>query len=69
MATVAPDISRITTASTRCRPIRSPSGPNTNPPSGRMKKAAAKIANVLSSAAVSSPAGKKFAAMNVARNP
>jgi hypothetical protein len=34
-----------------------------------MKKAAAKIANVLSSAAVSSPAGKKFAAMNVARKP
>jgi hypothetical protein len=34
-----------------------------------MTKAAAKIANVFSRAAVSLPAGKKFAAMNVARKP
>ena len=34
-----------------------------------MKKAAAKIANVFSSAAVSSPAGKNWPAMNVARKP
>ena len=69
MASVAPDISRMTSASTRCRPIRSPSGPKTKPPSGRIKNAAAKIAKVLSSAAVSFPEGKKFAAMKVARKP
>ena len=34
-----------------------------------MKNAAAKIANVFSSAAVSLPAGKKWAAMKVARKP
>jgi hypothetical protein len=34
-----------------------------------MKNAAAKIAKVFSSAAVSFPDGKKLAAMNVARNP
>ena len=56
-------MSRITIASTRWRPIRSASGPKKKPPSGRMKKAAAKTANVLSSAAVSSPDGKKFFAM------
>ena len=44
-------------------------GPNTNPPSGRMKNAAAKIAKVFSRAAVSFPEGKKLAAMNVARKP
>ena len=69
MASVEPDISRMTIASTRCRPIRSPSGPKTSPPSGRITNAAAKIANVFSSAAVSLPAGKKFAAMKVARKP
>lgn len=69
MHRVAADISRITTASTFWRPIRSPSGPKKKPPSGRMKNAAAKIANVFSSAAVSLPAGKNCAAMNVARNP
>ena len=63
MPRVAADISRITIARTRWRPRRSPRGPKTKPPSGRMKKAAAKIAKVLSSAAVSLPAGKKFAAM------
>ena len=40
------DINRITIASTRWRPMRSPSGPKKKPPSGRKKKAAAKIANV-----------------------
>jgi hypothetical protein len=34
-----------------------------------MKNAAAKIAKVFSSAAVSFPEGKKLAAMNVAKNP
>jgi hypothetical protein len=34
-----------------------------------MKNAAAKIAKVFSSAAVSFPDGKKLAAMKVARNP
>jgi hypothetical protein len=34
-----------------------------------MKNAAAKIAKVFNSAAVSFPDGKKFAAMKVARNP
>jgi hypothetical protein len=34
-----------------------------------MKNAAAKIAKVLSSAAVPSPDGKNFSAMYVARNP
>src|SRR6185312_10603195 len=48
MASVEAAINRMTTASTRCRAIRSPSGPNTNPPSGRMKNAAAKIAKVFS---------------------
>jgi hypothetical protein len=69
MATVERDISRMTSASTRCRPIRSPSGPKTNPPRGRMKNAAAKIAKAFSSAAVSFPDGKKLAAMKVARKP
>ena len=53
----------MTSASTRCLPIRSPSGPKMKPPRGRMKNAAAKIAKVFSSAAVSLPEGKKFAAM------
>jgi hypothetical protein len=63
IARVPADISRMTIASTRWRPIRSPSGPNTKPPSGRMKNAAAKIAKVFSSAAVSLPAGKNLSAM------
>src|SRR5260370_191215 len=45
----------MTTARTRCRPILSPRGPKTNPPSGRMKKAAAQIATVLSRRGVSAP--------------
>ena len=53
----------MTIASTRWRPIRSASGPKKKPPSGRMKNAAAKIANVLSSAAVSLPDGKNLSAM------
>jgi len=69
MASVEAAINRMTMASTRCRPTRSPSGPNTNPPSGRMKNAAAKIAKVFSRAAVSFPDGKKLAAMKVARKP
>ena len=56
-------------ASTRWRPSRSPSGPKKKPPSGRKKKAAAKLAKVFSSAAVSLPGGKNFTEMMVARNP
>lgn len=55
MARVEADISRITNASTFWRPILSPSGPKKKPPRGRMKNAAAKIAKVFNSAAVSSP--------------
>jgi hypothetical protein len=69
MASVEPDTSRMTTASTPWRPIRSPSGPKTNAPRGRTKNAAAKIAKVFSRAAVSFPDGKKLAAIKVARNP
>jgi hypothetical protein len=57
----------ITVASTRWRPTLSPSGPKTSPPKGRTKKAAAKTANVLSSAAVGLPGGKKTTASVVAR--
>jgi len=46
------------TASTFCRPTRSPSGPNTNPPSGRTTKAAAKVANVDTSWVPEEPEGK-----------
>ncbi|CAM5584949.1 hypothetical protein SGLAM104S_06965 [Streptomyces glaucescens] len=43
----------------RLRPTRSPSGPKTIPPSGRTRKATAKVAKELRSWAVSLPEGKK----------
>lgn len=46
MAKVPIAIVRIVMASTRRRPIRSPSGPKTRPPSGRMTNATAKMVNV-----------------------
>ncbi len=63
MPSVDSDISTTTIANTRLRPIRSPSGPKKNPPSGRMKNATAKTANVLSSAAVPLTDGKNLSAM------
>lgn len=45
--------------STRRRPIRSPSGPNTSPPSGRTRKATAKVANVETTWVAGLSAGKK----------
>jgi hypothetical protein len=42
---VAPDISRIVIASTRRRPTRSPSGPQTSPPSGRTRNDTAKTSS------------------------
>jgi hypothetical protein len=43
--------------------------PEDEPAEGSHKNAAAKIANVFSSAAVSFPGGKKLAAMKVAKKP
>ncbi|MDA4086802.1 hypothetical protein MHAS44199_14080 [Mycolicibacterium hassiacum DSM 44199] len=40
---MAPAISRMVSASTRRRPSRSPSGPQTNPPSGRTRNDTAKV--------------------------
>src|SRR6218665_1951197 len=49
---VATDISTMTNARQRCRPIRSPRYPKINPPSGRAKKATAKVAKTESNAIV-----------------
>lgn len=46
MANVPSAISTIVVASTLLRPIRSASGPNTNPPSGRIRNATANSPNV-----------------------
>ena len=59
MAKVPAAIMIMVTASTFWRPMRSPSGPKTMPPSGRTRKAAAKAPNVDSSWAVGLPDGKK----------
>src|SRR3546814_5707665 len=40
---VAPAISNMVKASTDLRPMRSPSGPQNSPPSGRMRKEMAKV--------------------------
>ncbi|CAM5636657.1 hypothetical protein SFUMM280S_11520 [Streptomyces fumanus] len=45
MAKVPAAIMIMVVASTFCRPMRSPSGPKTRPPSGRTTNAAAKVAN------------------------
>ena len=54
-------------ASTRLRPTRSPSGPKTRPPSGRTKKAAAKVAKVDTTWAPGELDGKKTLPSVVAR--
>ena len=59
----------ITVASTFWRPILSPSGPKKSPPNGRVKKATAKTANVLSNCTVGSWDAKNAAPINGARNP
>ena len=51
------------------RPIKSPNLPNTNAPNGRTIKPAAKIANVLKSAAVPASAGKNCLEIMVANMP
>ena len=48
-SSVAPDIIRIVIASTCLRPSRSPSGPQTSPPSGRTRN---ETANVISASRV-----------------
>ena len=54
-------------ASTFLRPILSPIGPKTMPPSGRTRKATAKVAKEDSSCAVSLPERKKTRPMVPAR--
>ena len=49
MSAVAVAIIAIVRNSTFCRPMRSPSGPSTNPPNGRTRKEIAKPSNVTSS--------------------
>lgn len=67
ISVVATDIRITVSASVRLRPIRSPSAPHTNPPSGRAKNATANTASEDSSPAAGSTAGKKTAARVVAR--
>ena len=50
-------------------PIKSPSLPKTNAPNGRTKKPAAKMASVLSNAAVSFPSGKNCVEIVLASMP
>src|SRR3546814_13487027 len=52
---VAPAISNMVKASTDLRPMRSPSGPQNSPPSGRMRKEMAKVASEYSTACSVSP--------------
>lgn len=59
IAKVPAAIMIIVSARTFWRPIRSPSGPKTMPPTGRTRKAAAKAPNVDRSWAVGLPDGKK----------
>jgi hypothetical protein len=47
MHSVAPDISKIVMARICFRPSRSPSGPQTRPPSGRIRNDTAKIPKVI----------------------
>jgi hypothetical protein len=58
----------IVTASTFCRPIRSPSRPKTRPPSGRIRNAAVNAPKVpISFTLVATFAGKKTSAIVSAR--
>ena len=56
---VAQAIKMMVVASTRCRPILSPSGPKKRPPNGRTTNETARTANDDSSAAVVLCVGKK----------
>jgi hypothetical protein len=67
IASVAPAISRIDDTNAVRRPKWSPMCPKSRPPIGRTRKPTAKIANVLSRAAVGSPAGKNCWARTPAR--
>ncbi len=67
MASVLDAIMIMVSDRTFLRPIRSPSGPKTMPPSGRTRNAAANVANDESSCAVSLPDGKKTLPMVTAR--
>lgn len=60
MAKVAPDMSRIVSARTPLRPIRSPRGPQKKPPKGRAMKDTAKVMKVSS---VACSPGKKWLPM------
>ena len=62
---VEPPISTSVNKKVDFLPIKSPSLPKTNAPNGRTMKPAAKIANVLSKAAVGSPFGKNCVEMVV----
>gem|GEM_PF-1858940 len=66
---VASTMRTITVASTRRRPARSPSRPNSSAPTGRTRKAVANTAKLASSRALGSEPGKKVAAMMVANAP
>lgn len=46
-------------ASTRRRPMRSPSGPKTSPPTGRTRNAAAKVPKLATTCRPGEPEGKK----------
>ncbi len=67
MAAVPIAMRIIVSASTFLRPILSPMGPKTMPPSGRTRNATAKVANEESNCAVSLPDGKKTRPMVPAR--
>jgi hypothetical protein len=67
MAKVPTAIMIMVRARMALRPTLSPSGPKTMPPTGRTRKATAKVANEPSSWAVSFPEGKKTFPMVEAR--
>ena len=66
---VASAMRTITVASTRRRPARSPSRPNSSAPTGRTRKAVANTAKLASSRALGSEPGRKVVAMMVANAP
>lgn len=67
MARVAPDIMKMTKDRVRLRPIRSPRGPNTIAPTGRIPKDTANTPNTASSPVVPSSSGKNTSATVLAR--
>ena len=69
MQKVGTAISRTDAVSAGLRPSRSPTYPKTTPPRGRTTKPEANTANVASSEAVGSSAGKKWRAMSGAKTP